>query len=459
MLKRTTQLIAVVTALIIANFYIQPVLAQTITLGENSITLGGNDEQIYKVLRANGYSRGKIVKRKLTIVRTEACKGGEKFLVKISILGRITSVTKIGLCKKIKQASRFNREQAVSILQREGYTEIRTERNGRRISATACRQFRRYDLEFNRRGQLTKRNDSGSCVEIGLNRAQIIEIMKAEGYTRIVVTDAELPKYIAEACRGNDKVRITMNRRGRIRSERRTGDCARQFDPSNLATLMQDQGYNRVRIIDDRRPPYVVRACKGRDRMEVTIGRYGRLRREHRLRACRTTINPDSIAGMLQSNGYDRVRILRKNRTPYIAEACKRNALIELTIGKFGRIQKEQRVGRCAQPITEAALKEKLAKEGFLNVTLGRRGDTWRAEVCRNETKVAIRIDIYGDVVRERKIGDCPSKTILEVLKTLQSRGADQTSIHVTGCYKRSKYRWDFDSLGNRTGRERIGNC
>ncbi|MEE9314064.1 MAG: hypothetical protein V3V02_05380 [Rhizobiaceae bacterium] len=429
------------------------------TAQAQSITLGGDDEQIYNVLRQNGYTQAKITKRKLTIVRTEACKGTDKFQVKISILGRITSVNKIGTCPQNAKVRGFTREDAVSSLHRDGFTEISAERRGRRITATACRQNRRYELAFNRRGQLTNRRDIGSCAAVGLNRAQIEEIMHTEGYTRVVVTDDQLPKYVAEACRGNDKIRVTMNRRGRVRSERRIGDCARQFNPGNLKALMQDKGYDRIKIVDDRRPPYVVRACKGADRMEVSIGRYGRLRRQNRLRACRSVIDPTTIAGVLQSNGYDRVRVLRKNRTPYLAEACKNDNLIELTIGRYGRIQKEERVGRCSQPITETALKDKLSKEGFINVGLTRRGDGWRAEVCRNEVKVAIRIDAYGDLVRERNIGACTSHTVLDVLKKLENRGAQQTSVQVIGCYRNTKYRWIFDRLGNRTGRERVGRC
>ena len=62
--------------------------------------------------------------------------------------------------------------------------------------------------------------------------------------------------------------------------------------------------------------------------------------------------------------------------------------------------------------------------------------------------KVAIRIDAYGDVIRERNIGQCVSKSVLDILKTLEGRGADKTSLQVIGCYKNSKYRWSFDRPG-----------
>ena len=51
----------------------------------------------------------------------------------------------------------------------------------------------------------------------------------------------------------------------------------------------------------------------------------------------------------------------------------------------MGRIQRAERVGTCARPMTEAALKDKLSAQGFLTLSVTRQGYGWRAEVCRNE--------------------------------------------------------------------------
>ena len=80
MTHRFASYFAIVSLLFFSVFTTLPTHAQ-------SITLGGDDDLIYRVLRDNGYTRGRIVKRKLTIVRAEACKGRDKYLVKISILG------------------------------------------------------------------------------------------------------------------------------------------------------------------------------------------------------------------------------------------------------------------------------------------------------------------------------------------------------------------------------------
>ena len=80
--------------------------------------------------------------------------------------------------------------------------------------------------------------------------------------------------------------------------------------------------------------------------------------------------------------------------------------------------------------------------------------------MCRDEAKSNIRFDTYGEIVSQRRSGTCTSASVLDVLKTLESRGAKSTNLVVEGCFRNRKYRWEFDRLGNRTGRQAIdGNC
>ena len=423
-----------------------------------SITLGGDDTAIFRLLQQNGYTSPKVTKRGLTIIRTEACKGRDKYQVKVSILGRITSTAKIGTCA-IAQPVRFGESEAKSALEQAGYSRIQTRRQGAFVSASACREGRSYQFGFNRRGDVTDRQDVGPCRSNGMTKERLAELLQREGYRRIVITDDQLPRYAAEACRNGDRLRLQMNRRGIIRSERRIGQCGRQLDPNTIAALLERNGFDRVEVVDKRRPPYVAQACRDQNKFEISIGRYGRLLDERRIGRCRTRINPANLAQILGKDGYDRVNPLRTNRAPYLVEACKGNALVELTIGRFGRIRNEERVGRCAAPVTKDALVAKLQQQGYINVGVKKAANGWRADVCREENKLALAIDAYGDVLRERKAGECQSQTVLQVLKTLESRGANKTRIVVEGCYRGSQYKWAFDRLGNRTGRTRLGNC
>lgn len=438
--------------LLLGSFAVpNPALAQT-------ITLGGDDEQIFRVLRDNGFTNPKVTQRGLTIIRTEACKGADLYRVKVSILGRITSASKVGECPVVAP-TRFSRKDATKLLEREGYDRIEASRNGPLVIATACRDNKKTQFSFNRRGRVTERQDLGACVAEGMSREQIAQVLRRDGYKRIVVTDAELPRYRAEACRGTERVRVDMDRRGVVRSERRIGECGQQLDPNTIAEHIKKQGFTRVQVIDRRRPPYIAHACRGNDKMELTIGRFGRLQQEKRIGPCRQPIDPANLANLLKERKYNRIQILRGNRTPYLVEACKSRVLVELTVNRFGRITKEDQVGRCAAPVTEKSLNAKLTKLNYLNVTIKRRGAGWSAEGCLDEVKRSLRIDAFGEIQRDRKTGVCKSNSVLDILKTLETRGAESTALFVEGCYRGKKYRWQFDRLGNRTGRSSIGGC
>ncbi|NKB52460.1 MAG: hypothetical protein GKR97_09585 [Rhizobiaceae bacterium] len=423
-----------------------------------TITLGGDDRQVIQILRGAGYRNAVIKSRGLTIVRAEACKGSDKYLVKVSILGKITSSNKIGKCPRTDQA-RYSRADARQFLEREGYDRVDAQRRGNSIVATACRNNRQYQFEFNRRGKVTDRKRSGSCGPDALTARQITRILERNGYRRIEVIDDQPPRYAAEACRNNDRVTIELNRRGGIRSENRIGRCRQQINPANLAQLLEDNGYSRIEIIDRRRPPYIAHGCKAGDKIEITIGRFGRLRNETRIDTCARPIDPANLGRLMRKEGYDQVKVLRGSRTPYLVEACKGRNLVELLVDRYGRISKQENVGTCAPPVTKQMLEDRFVKDGYLNVDVRQSNNGWTANVCRDDVKTTIRINSIGKIVSQRDSGNCVSSTVLELLKTLERRGAESTTMFVEGCYRNTKYRWAYDRLGNRTGRRAIGGC
>lgn len=453
-MPRTFARIILITTLFMAA------VVGTLQANAQTITLGGDDRMVAQVLRANGYTNGVIKSRSLTLVRTEACKNGTKYLVKISVLGKITSVTKLGDCPQPQQQARFTEKQAAELLKQNGYGQIDARRNGNTIVATACRNNRQYQINFNRRGEVASRRRTGDCAPAGLAAWQISDLLKAEGYRRIDVIDDQLPRYVAEACRDGDRVRVQLNRRGQIRSEKRIGNCRQRLNPANIARLLEGEGYERVEVIERRRPPYVAHACKGNAKYEVEIGRFGRLRSENRIGRCAVPIDPANLASLMNDEGYDRVKVLRGNRSPYLVEGCKGEALVELVVNRFGRITQEDKVGSCATPVSKQQLEDRLVEDGYLAVAVRKRGNGWSADVCRDEAKSNIRFDTYGEIVSQRRSGTCTSASVLDVLKTLESRGAKSTNLVVEGCFRNRKYRWEFDRLGNRVGRQAIdGNC
>ena len=441
------------TALVVVTGQLVPCDARA-----QNIRLGSDNESVFRILESGGYTNPVITKRGLTIIRTEACKGSVKYRVKVSILGRIKSAAKIGACP-VAQGRGYPREAAVALLQQQGYTQIEAVQRGPNVDVLACLRGQKYQFIFNHRGKLKNQQVVGRCRPPGLGEKQIAAELSRQGYKRVVITDNKLPRYVAEACKGRDRLRIEMNRRGIIRSERKIGECGRQINRRKIATLLEKAGFENIEIVDNRRPPYIARACKGADKLEVSVGRYGRIFDKKQIGTCRSPVDPANLSAVLGKNGFDRIRPLRTNRAPYLVEACKGQTLFELAVGNFGKIQRQDRVGRCSDTVSKQTVMSSLSERGYFNIKLRRAGDGWNVDACRDNVKYAVNVDFYGDFTGERKIGQCRSQTVLEVLRNLENRGATATSMIVEGCYAGKKYRWAFDRLGDRTGRTAIGRC
>jgi len=421
-----------------------------------SLTLSNDDRALARILRNSGYTDMVITKRAFTLTTTEACRAGEKFKVKVSILGQIISVTKIGKCTPA-----FNSRQAVKIMQRDGYRDIDARPRGSNVIATGCHTNRKYELTFNRRGDLINRDRLGRCGQNGLTPEQIRADLRKKGYDRVRFTDDRLPKYVAEACLDKSRMRLNINGRGQIRRERRIGSCPGAINPANLSAVLRQQGFTRIEAVQDRRAPFLMRACRDATKLELIISRYGDLLNETKIGQCRRRQSAQQVAESLTERGYDRVRILRGNRAPYLLEACQGRDMMELTIGRSGRIRREERVGRCAQPLNREQMVTKLTDAGYSNVELeNRTGRGWRAKACKGDVKLTLNYDLHGNLVKEKRVGSCRSKKVAELLRHLEDRGAKGVKLIVEGCFKRQKYRWHYDRLGNRTDRERIaGRC
>ncbi len=360
-----------------------------------TIEIGG-DNMVYGVLNNSGYDQIKITKRSFTIIRAEACKGRKKYRVKVSILGKITSASEIGSCRR---------------------------------------------------------------AQAGLDVNELRRIIRREGYRRVDVINDTPPFYTAEACREGQRYRLRLNSRARIEAARPVGRCRSQITKQGLKTALENSGYTRIEIGSLERAPYVVRACKDDDLMELAIGERGNIRRQQRIEACRREIAPNRVARILERAGYNRVNMLRSNRAPYLAEACKGADLMEVRINRYGDIVRDERVGRCNIEITEQDLLGKLKEAGYFAANVSRNGKRWQVEACREDNQYQLIYSAFGKQLNARRLGNCRSATALEILSNLEKRGARNTQLFVEGCFRNSRFRWSFDRLGNRTDRRKVGNC
>jgi hypothetical protein len=419
----------------------------------------GSDDQVFRILRNSGYTDAKVTKRSLTIIRTEACKGGKKYQIKVSILGRITSVSEIGTCRSRVQEAAFSERELRQLLEQNRYTSIETRKARRGFRAIACRNGRRFDLAFNRRGKIVDRKDLGYCQRRRLSNDQIITSLENAGYRRVDIVQSNPTNYLVEACRNDRRYQLRLDNSAEIQTRRTIGECGRRFSAERIADLLKERGYSKIEITRRNSTPYRATACRNNDKYAVTIGRRGRILDEQRTGSCRQRFDARTLSSLMQRRGYDRIKIVRTNRAPYIAEGCVGDALQEIQVGQFGKVLREYRIGKCARPVTRKQLQDNIQKTGHLVIGLKKVGENWQSRECRQDNQVVVSYDPYGEQTNIRANGKCRSETVLDVLRTLESRGARRVEAFVEGCFDGGKYRWSFDRLGNRTGRKRVGSC
>ena len=365
------------------------------------VQLGGDDRVIGAALEQDGYDSVRIVKRDFTIVRTHACKGDKKYLVKVSILGKITSSTELGPCDLRPVRARISERELRRSLRRQGFEDIQLEARGNRTVAIACREGRRERLVFGRTGELLRRRAAGPC-----------------------------------------------------RSTSQAG-----LDEKDLRSIMTREGYDRVEIVDGRRAPFIMQGCKEGTLNEVTIGRRGRVRGERRVGRCAPRLAAADLGKALAKEGYSQVKVLRA-RAPFLVEACKGDRLLELSVSATGTVRSEDPIGRCPRSLTDEQLRAAMVAENMTQIELSRTDSGWVGTVCVEDERTRIQYARNGDATSKRVIGRCPVASALEMMRTLESRGATRTELQIEGCFQNRRYRWTFDRLGNRTGRVPVqGSC
>ncbi len=387
-------------------FLAAAVLASPVAIPQVASAQGtlADEEGIRAQLRAQGYRQLKVVQRRFSLVNFEGCRGERKYLVKVNLLGIVTSRTDLGACP-----TAFSLEQAVAAMRKDGYSEIDARRDGRRFIGNGCRNGRIDDVIFNRRGKIISRERVGRCGGPAKTPNQIIADLRKRAILRVKFTDDKLPRYVAEACIAQDRVELVMNRRGDIRSQRRIGSCPEYVSPRNMAAIAGKLGYRNVRVTQGSRAPYVSEACIRDDKVQIVITRYGDLQAEKKIGSCprpRQPVNVAQVRNILKDKGYRQPRLIGARKAPFLMEACKGRELYEVTVARFGGIRKEEVVGR-----------------------------------CDGKPKPS-------------------SVTTAKLLETLESRGASDLELFVEGCFRNRRYRWSFDRQGERQGRDRLpGSC
>ena len=357
------------------------------------IEFGVSDSMILSVLSRHGYSLIRITKKKLTKARAEACKGGIKYDVEIGFDGRIRRAKQIGNCRPV-----INVEIARKILMQKGF--------------------------------------------------------------RIILLNAEGNRFVAAVCRNNRRFRVVMDQFGGIQGEKVLGRCGGILTQYDVAAMLRARGYSRVRTKKARRGGYSVEACRNDDRVALRVGNDGVILREQRTGRCEPPIHPATIPALLARLGFTRINVIDRQLPRYLAHACRGTQRLEISMNRFGGVVDERSIGRCEPPLNAAGLQAKLKGMGYASVRIVEvRANGFVAEVCEDASLIRLELTTYGETVSQQRLGDCPSRGVGRILQDLESKGLYGATMYVEGCRNRKRVRIALDRSGSIVGRRVIGRC
>lgn len=367
---------------------------QLSAVAEVKIEFGSSGSEIRRTLTANGYSEVKIVKQSLGVTTLEGCLGLIRYRLKILFTGDTKWRKKVGKCR-----GKIDIDRARAILIKQGYSRIDIESRRNAFVAIACYNRNRLRVSVDQFGDVRQERRLGRCRRSALSPTDIKADLARQGYTRIRFTDRQLPRYVAEACRGLTRVELVISSDGDVRQESDIGRCRQAIDPRNLVKIMRDSGFDRIKVIDDQLPQYVVEACRQNRRSELTLDRFGSIVDQYNLGECALRVDRHQLLKLVKSRKLTRAKVISQNNGIYIVD------------------------------------------------------------LCDGASRKHVTYNIFGELVRQKEIGVCNSRTVLDVSNAFANRKISDLKFFAEGCRKGRKIRIEFNNIGDPVGRKNLGKC
>ena len=345
-----------------------------------------------------------------------------------------------------------------------GYREIQIVKSGfSKVRAEACRGAVRYSITVKRLGLRVREGDKVGKCRIELSLAEIENKLAKDGYTRIANIKIDDAGYVFRACTANRAVRLVIDRFGDIVKTERLGRCRRGVDYSEIRASLRDQGFNRIKLVEQTDRRFLVEACRRDRRFRLNIRPNGRIRRERRIGRCAVAIRPGDIENVLIKKGYNRISVTDRKLPGYRAEACTEdNKRMSLLMNRYGDIRRSRQIGTCFPPVTKDAVQRQLLRRGFKRIVIEDKGRSgFLITACLKLDKIEINMDRYGDVLERNVIGKCtPPPRLPKVIRDFEDeKRLSDVKVFVEGCRRGRLLRFEIDELGEVVERTRVGRC
>ena len=135
--------------------------------------------------------------------------------------------------------------------------EFLVDRSGRRTLAEASRKSGRFKLLLNRRHRIVNEKGIRQSAE-PIVSCDLISHLQGLGNDRDEVSDRQLPRYQADACRGTTRFESVVSRYGKVRRDTRRGRCPPQMDERGPRRLMTRNGFSETHLVSTKMNEYSV---------------------------------------------------------------------------------------------------------------------------------------------------------------------------------------------------------
>lgn len=295
------------------------------------------------LLERRGFSKVKVLKRDLFALSIEACREGVKYHFKLRLDGQIYDDKRISSCTKQLTEIEVNK-----IAKDTGYKQINVTEIANGFRVTGCRPSnnRREQFTINRAGKVIDNRVLGMCKD-RLTFDRIADELKQRGFSRISLVSDEDSAYLIRACQGKQKIQFQIGLNGRVVSNNVIGNCASKIRVADIVPLIKREGFDRIVVTDKELPRYLVEACRNERRYEITMNRFGEFKDPLVIGRCQPPANKVSLSNRLLLEGLYSVEVTKGRRARFLATACYARRKYEIDFSAYGDLLGEREIGTC----------------------------------------------------------------------------------------------------------------
>lgn len=307
-----------------------------------NIQIGGSEAEFKARLTRSGYDRIETVKIGMASSVFRACKGGRLFSIKFEWTGNVEEKV-VGNCREPIDEVRLR-----DMLRQRGYERIFVAPTSNGFAVTACLAGNRYAIETDAFGEERSNRRDGRC-QRNMTPRDVTAMLEESGYDRIEIGEVRRAEYVILACRDRDRYRITVQVTGQITETVRTGRCRDRLSSEELVAELESAGLTRINVVETFRRRYVAEACRGNNRVRVVAGPWGGIEEETVIGECRTVVTRDAVISSMRDNGFTNVSVLSEGRT-FVARGCRDDRYLEVTLSQWGELLNRNDMGSCSAP-------------------------------------------------------------------------------------------------------------